>query len=532
MFDFLHFHFSQFIHYYAHRGPAASEQSGGPPAWTVGWQSWLLHQKPINTCGDAFFLVLGLAWMALDQARQTAEKFLHFVNKTGSPYHSVQALKDLLTARGFEELQERASWKVQRGGKYYVTRNKSCIAAFVVGKQFHTNSLGAFCITATHSDSPCLRLRPRAFSEKEGYHMGGVECYGGGLWHTWLDRGLGLAGKAVLRRGNKVLERLIRISRPIFYVPNLAIHLQTAEEIGALKLNKEKHLQPVINSVIAEQLNAGAEQTENSDKRLPPALERLVRTTLGMPDAVLLDWDFCLLDSTPSRLCGVHEEFIESPRLDNLASTFAAFEALMAASTQEGNSGSLAGDNDILMAVAFDHEEIGSQSFTGANSSLLETWMRRCLQAVGCEDQIYEILANSFLVSADMAHAVHPNYPEKYQAEHKPSMHKAGFLAGVVIKENANQSYASSAETMALVRSVASEAEIPIQDFVVRNDSRCGGTVGAMLSAHLGIRTVDIGIPQWAMHSCREICGVTDLMHLRRLLEAIYCNFRKWEPMQ
>ncbi|KAL8428895.1 hypothetical protein ACSSS7_006903 [Eimeria intestinalis] len=311
--------------------------------------------------------------MALEQARQTAERFLRFVNKTGSPYHSVQAVKELLHANGFEELNERQTWKIERGGKYFVTRNSACIAAFVVGKEFCTNSLGGFCITATHSDSPCLRLRPRAFAEKEGYHMGSVECYGGGLWHTWFDRGLGMAGKAVVKRGNKVMERLLRFSRPLFYLPNLAIHLQTPEEISAFKINKEKHLQPVINSIISEQLNEGAEpKAESSDQRLPPALERLIKTTLGMPDATLLDWDFCLMDSSSSRLCGVHEEFVESPRLDNLASTFAAFEALVATSTLQGKSGMPAGDKDILMAVAFDHEEIGSESLAGAKSSLLE----------------------------------------------------------------------------------------------------------------------------------------------------------------
>ncbi|OEH80199.1 putative aspartyl aminopeptidase [Cyclospora cayetanensis] len=432
-----------------------------------------------------------LGKMALEQARPLAERFIHFVNKTGSPYHSVQAIKEILTAAGFEELQERTSWKMTRGGKYLVTRNDSCIAAIVVGENFTKESHGGFCVTATHSDSPCLRLRPRAFAEKEGYHMGSVECYGGGLWHTWLDRGLGMAGKVVLRKENKVIERLLRFERPLFYVPNLAIHLQTAEEIGAFKINKENHLQPVLCSAIADQLGTASSNSDDSPKtaeqRLPPALARLVGKTLGMPDAALLDWDFCLMDATPSRISGIYEEFIESPRLDNLASTFAAFEALVDASSGKECDQQCAGREDILMAVAFDHEEIGSQSLSGANSSLLETWMQRCLRALDCESDFFEILAKSFL--------------------------------GVVIKENANQNYASNASTMAFVRLIANEANVPVQDFVVRNDSRCGGTVGAMLSARLGVRTVDIGIPQWAMHSCREICGVTDLMYLQKLLK-------------
>lgn len=462
--------------------------------------------------------------MALELARPVAERFIHFVNKTGSPYHSVKAVKDILITAGFSELDERGSWKVTQGGKYFVTRNDSCIAAFVVGAAFGYSGTGGFCITATHTDSPCLRLRPRAFAEKEGYHMGGVECYGGGLWHTWFDRGLGMAGKVALRVGNKVEERLLHISKPLFYLPNLAIHLKTAEEIGAFTINKEQHLQPVLCSAIAEQLSQGNEGKEQDNKdeaqRLPPALERLVTEAIGVPKAKLLDWDFCLMDSTPSRLSGIHSEFIESPRLDNLASTFAAFEALIETSRRHCESIK----DDIIMAVAFDHEEVGSESLAGANSNILEAWMRRCLDALKHERSFYEILAKSFIVSSDMAHAVHPNYSDKHQSQHKPSMHK-----GVVIKENANQSYASNACSMSFVRVIAEDAGIPLQDFVVRNDSRCGGTVGAMLSARLGVRTVDIGIPQWAMHSCREICGVTDLMHLQKLIEAIYCNFRRWD---
>lgn len=475
--------------------------------------------------------------MALEQARPFAERFVHFVNKTGSPYHSVQAVRELLTCAGFEELPERERWKMQKGGKYFITRNGSCIAAFVVGRDFNTTR-GGFCVTATHTDSPCLRLRPRAFFEKEGYHMGNVECYGSGLWHTWFDRGLGMAGKVVLRKGNKVVERLLRIARPIFYLPNMAIHLQTAEEIAAFKINKELHLQPVLCSEVAEQERESEktekEKTEKEKKekekkekgtpRLPPALGRLIGQTLGLSGSPVLDWDLCLLDSSPGRVCGVYEEFIESARLDNQISTFAAFNALINVGEKQEKGEMFAGTEDVMMAVAFDHEEVGSVSYAGANSSILETLMRRTLLEFNSQDNFYQIIERSFIVSSDMAHAVHPNYPDKHQAQHKPTMH-----GGVVIKENANQNYASNAATMPFIRVIAEDAKIPLQDFVVRNDSRCGGTVGAMLSARLGVRTVDIGIPQWAMHSCREICGVTDLMYLQKLLEAVYCNFRKWD---
>ncbi|PHJ17245.1 aspartyl aminopeptidase [Cystoisospora suis] len=512
----------------------------------------------------------------LENARKRAIDFLQFVNETGSPYHSVLAVQTRLEANGFTQLDERELWGVQRGGKYFVVRNHACIAAFVVGRHF-MESEGGFSIVAAHTDSPCLRLRPNSNLKKENIQQVGVECYGGGLWHTWFDRGLGIAGKVIVKdekkrqteyhagrhrdRGDEgfpgLAARLIRINEPLVILPNLAIHLQTAEEIAAFKINKENHLQPVLCTEVYRQLlevkdtkdpdgdrdaekekrsvdddrhrdeekqrSSDSPRTSSSDGcsapkegRCAPPLLALVAKELQVSPSDIVDWDLCLMDATPSRLCGIAEEFVESPRLDNLGSIWAAFTSLIECADTVPDGG-------IAMAVGFDHEEVGSESYTGAASNALLMWMERIVAGMGAGAAGWfpQVLARSFIVSSDMAHGVHPNYADRHQGQNKPQLQK-----GIVLKENANQRYTTNAESMALIKAIASRAGVEVQDFVVKNDSRCGSTVGPMLSSRLGVRTVDIGIPQWAMHSCREVCGVLDLDALFSLLQAFYAHFR------
>ncbi|CBZ50211.1 hypothetical protein NCLIV_006860 [Neospora caninum Liverpool] len=475
----------------------------------------------------------------LEGGRKYGANFLSFVNETGSPYHSVLAVQRRLLASGFSQLDEREKWDLRLGGKYFVTRNQSCIAAFVIGEKFKATS-GGFTIVAAHTDSPCLRLRPNSNVKKEGIQQVGVECYGGGLWHTWFDRGLGVAGKVVVKAkdGSALTEKLIRIDRPILVLPNLAIHLQSAEEISAFKINKEIHLQPVLCTEVYRQLLAANEKdatgdekrtdeanseaevknacpllNKRKDERAAPPLLTLIAKELEVEIQDIVEWDLCLMDATPGRFCGVHEEFVESPRLDNLGSTWAAFSALLECGSPH--------PEEISMAVGFDHEEIGSESYTGAGSSVLMVWMERIAQALSVGDTYPQILSRSFLVSSDMAHGVHPNYADRHQGQNKPLMQQ-----GVVIKENANQRYATNAASMALTRAVAERGQVPMQLFTVKNDSRCGSTVGPILSARLGVRTIDIGIPQWAMHSCRETCGILDLFALQLLLKEFFASFR------
>ncbi|CEL97258.1 unnamed protein product [Vitrella brassicaformis CCMP3155] len=469
---------------------------------------------------------------AVDNA--PAHEFLKYVNTTGSPYHSVSSLKALLLAKGFRELDERSGWDVAPGGNYFVIRNHSAIAAFHIGSEFVTGH-GGIDIIAGHTDSPCLRLRPNTTVEKEGYLQIGVECYGGGLWHTWFDRGLGLAGKVMVRRKapQSTQERLeihfVRIDRSVCILPNLAIHLRTAEERDAFKVHRENHLMPILCSKVREQLvepPPDKNDKKNNDKtgkngRHHAPLLSLLAGELGCQPEEIVDLDLCLMDATPSRLCGVYDEFLESPRLDNLVSSWAAIKALMDLCEGCHSHADPACHQDIWVAVAFDHEEIGSTTWAGADSAAMETWIVRILRGLKMEDRLAEVIARSFLMSADMAHGVHPNYADKHQPQHKPLLQK-----GVVLKENINQRYTTHALTSAIFREICRCGNVPMQDFVVKNDSPCGSTVGPMLSAKLGIRAIDVGIPQWAMHSCRETCGADDITHYLNLFKAFFGYFR------
>mmetsp|Transcript_129316 Transcript_129316/g.295040 ORF Transcript_129316/g.295040 Transcript_129316/m.295040 type:complete len:481 (-) Transcript_129316:83-1525(-) len=446
---------------------------------------------------------------AVPGVTETVTKFLNYVNQTGSPYHSVSALLPGLQAKGFTALSEKDDWTtaVKPGGKYFVIRGSSMIFAFSIPEKVVVDTGMVF--VAGHTDSPCLRIRPNNDQASEGYKQVGVECYGGGLWHTWLDRGLGFAGKVVVEgAGGALEEKLIRVDKPICLIPNLAIHLATADERAAFKISKEDNLQPVIATEAKVQLLGGDASVPG--RKISGALAGILTKELGVEADKIVDLDLCLMDATPSRTWGVHDEFIESGRLDNLCSTWCAFEAI----ADSGASPS------ICCAIGFDHEEVGSQSWVGADSNAVETWVARITQALNMDKS--RSLQNSILVSADMAHGVHPNYAGKHQRQHRPMMHE-----GVVIKENANQRYMSNAASMAITREVAKKQSppVPIQDFVVKNDSPCGSTIGPMLCSNLGVRTVDVGVAQWAMHSVRESMGTDDLQHYLQLFKAFFTHF-------
>eukprot|EP00918_Siedleckia_nematoides_P053812 GHVU01117593.1.p1 GENE.GHVU01117593.1~~GHVU01117593.1.p1 ORF type:complete len:511 (+),score=39.61 GHVU01117593.1:67-1533(+) len=476
---------------------------------------------------------------------QTARAFLSFCNTTGSPYHSVEASIALLKQKNFVRLFENEDWtgRVERGGKYFVTRNHSVLGVFSVGQDFSTGKSG-FDIVAAHTDSPCLRIRPSHKLDSEGCFLLGVECYGGGLWHTWFDRGLGVAGKVVYKDGKTLRERLVRIDRPVCILPNLAIHLQNADERAAFKVNKESHLRPVLSTLVYHRLlepvqeavesAAGETLGENnptSSKASPPPypLFTCLANEINIDASQIVDVDLCLFDATEGRICGINEEFVESGRLDNLVSVFAAVRAIAdidPSASDINKSSDSKSTVDISTVFAFDFEEVGSTAYTGADSCTPRDWMERMVEALAenytlSRNAFQSVLSRSFCLSVDMAHAVHPNYKEKHQTENKPLLHK-----GIVIKENCNQRYASNAVSIAMLRTIATNAGVPVQNFVVRNDSPCGSTVGPTLSSSLGVRVIDIGVPQWAMHSIRETCGVTDIEHLRKLLENFFRSFR------
>ena len=372
-------------------------------------------------------------------------------------------------------------------------------------------------IIAAHTDSPCLRVKPISKKgPKEGFLQVGVETYGGGLWHTWFDRDLSLAGKIVVNEGTtnnpSLKEYLVDVKKSILRIPSLAIHLDRGVHEG-FKFNTETNLTPILcTEKRAKNEIEEAVETVNSHHR--ELLEAVCSEAKTSPSQIV-NLDVCLYDTQAAVISGVRDEFIHSSRLDNLFMSYCTLQSLVE-SVDSGLEGT-----GIRTAILFDHEEIGSQSAQGADSSIVEVILRRVVTSLEPKTCLLEsfarIVSRSILVSADMAHAVHPNYPEKHEECHRPRMHK-----GLVIKYNSNQRYATSTRSAAYFKTLAARAGIPVQEFMVRNDSPCGSTIGPILSSKLGIPAIDVGVAQLSMHSIREMAGVEDVAHSINLFSAFY----------
>jgi len=454
--------------------------------------------------------------MATQEATMNAAKGLvTFVNKGVSPYHVVDVCRKTLTQAGFVELSEKADWDASllgRNGKYFLTRNQSTIIAFAVGGQYKAGN--GFSMVGAHTDSPCLKVKPRSDKKNNKWLSVGVECYGGGIWGTWFDRDLTIAGRAIVKMDSKLTHHLVHIERPILRVPHLAIHLQRNMN-DSFGPNKETHVQPVLATEAMTKLN----ETSNCAKtqKHHSVLIDAICKELGCMSENLMDMELCLTDTQPATIGGIANEFIFSPRLDNLFNVYAGLQGLIESLTNE----TLASDTNIRMLVCYDNEEVGSQSAQGAESQITELVMRRIVQGLDGAGYRYEqSIANSFLISADQAHAVHPHYSEKHEENHKPQFH-----GGPVVKFNGNQRYATTAITASILRAVAEKASVPLQDVVVRNDSPCGTTIGPIIAAKMGLRTVDIGGPMLSMHSIREMCCTSSVSQTISLYKAFYEEF-------
>ncbi|KAI9296319.1 aspartyl aminopeptidase [Neoconidiobolus thromboides FSU 785] len=440
--------------------------------------------------------------------------FLKFINASPSPFHAVKNIKERLHENGFLELKERDSWngKLEKNGKYYFTRNQSTIVAFAVGEKFEPGN--GFSMVAAHTDSPCLKVKPISKKEKVGYLQVGVQLYGGGLWHTWFDRDLGLAGRVVTQNKDGGLQsHLVHIKRPILRVPTLAIHLDRGVN-EKLEFNKEDKLLPVL-ATVNERLNS----EPSSSTSHHPELLSLLSQELSVEAESILDIELCLFDTQESCTGGINNEFIFSARLDNLMMSYTTVEGLIDSLDKHP----LNEDPNVRLMCLYDNEEVGSASAYGADSLLTESTMRRIQAAVSKDAHttaFEEGIAKSYLISADMAHAIHPNYSDKHESNHQPKIH-----GGVVIKHNANQRYATTSATSAILKHIAERLSLPLQEFVVRNDCACGSTIGPILSSKLGLQTIDIGCPQLSMHSIREMAGVQDLAHAIKLFEEFYGCF-------
>ncbi|KAI8865312.1 peptidase M18, aminopeptidase I, partial [Ramicandelaber brevisporus] len=379
-----------------------------------------------------------------------ARRFLSFVDASPSPFHAVASSRAILESAKFEELKERAQWgagAIRPGGRYYLTRNASTIIAFAVGRKFQPGN-GAVIVGA-HTDSPCLKLKPVSNKSSVDFAQVGVQVYGGGIWPTWFDRDLSVAGRVIVEDADGThVQKLVKVDEPIMRIPTLAIHLKR-EQGEKLEINKETQLQPLLGTV-AELANAPMKaDIANADAWAKdahhPALLSLICQNAGVEPGQLRDFELCLYDTQKAAIGGLAGEFIHSARLDNLFSSFCAVEAIAATSSDSD----LAYEENIRMVVLFDNEEIGSESAYGAASSLLATTLERVQGSLAAllrspadvsPTLFAESMARSWLISADMAHSVHPNYADIHEAKHRPIVN-----GGVVIKTNANVRYATTA---------------------------------------------------------------------------------------
>ncbi|EGV64085.1 aspartyl aminopeptidase [Yamadazyma tenuis] len=455
---------------------------------------------------------------------QEALDFVDFVNASPTPYHVVHSVKAELAAHGFVQLLERDAWSIdtlKKSGKYFVTRNGSSLIAFTVGGQ-HAAGDG-FAIIGAHTDSPCLRIKPISKRTTEGFIQVGVEQYGGLIAHTWFDRDLSIAGRVYVKDGHKYVPRLVKIDKPLLRIPTLAIHLNR-EANQKFEFNKEDKLLPIAGQTAHScaddpELQMSPEQFQSVQsvvQRHHVGIINLVAKQLQVEVNQIEDFELLLYDTQKSVIGGLNDEFIFSPRLDNQESCFCATRGLIASTT------SLEAQTGIRVISLFDHEEVGSKSAQGADSSFLPDVLHRLTVA----SSFYEAMSKSFVLSSDMAHGVHPNYKANYEDKNKPELNK-----GPVIKVNANQRYSTNSPGIVLLKRLGEDAEIPLQLFVVRNDSPCGSTIGPFLASKLGIRTLDLGNPQLSMHSIRETGGTFDIEKLVRLFRCFCERYHQLEAV-
>lgn len=421
-----------------------------------------------------------------------------FLCRATTPFHAVAAMTATLREAGFQSLDEAGQIATtQPGGRYYLTRNDSSLIAFIHGAE-HAPRHGLHMVGA-HTDSPCLMVKPNPERLRQDCFQLGVEVYGGALLNPWFDRDLSLAGRVSYADDDGALATgLVDFRTPLAIIPSLAIHLDR-EANSNRSVNPQTDILPLL---------ALAKEGEE------PALRELLAAKLreqGHAVARVLDYELCFYDVQPPALVGLKQEFIASARLDNLLSCYVGLQALLAADPARSS-----------LLVCNDHEEVGSTSAVGAQGPMLRSLL---MQLAGNEPAYADMLDRSVMISADNAHAVHPNYAGRHDERHGPHLN-----AGPVIKHNANQRYATSSETAGLYRLLAEQEGVPVQSFVVRSDMGCGSTIGPLTAAELGVRTLDIGVPTLAMHSVRELAGSEDAFNLWRVLCRFYAYTRASAP--
>jgi aspartyl aminopeptidase len=422
-------------------------------------------------------------------AQKKSEEMIAFIKKSPSCFHAVATIASMLSEAGFREIEECHTWKLEKNGAYYVIRNNSSIIAFRVGKVLPDSH---FQIAAAHSDSPGFKVKEKPEITGPGGMLSlNTEGYGSMIDSTWFDRPLSLAGRVMIKKGTTVESRLIDFGRPVLLIPNVALHFNRDINRG-IEYNHQTDLLPLAS---AGECGKGS-------------IDDGIADILNIPATDILSRDLFLVNKTEPCIWGIKNEFVSSPKLDDLQCAFSAAQAF--ASSRN--------DTAINVLAVFDNEEVGSITKQGAAGTFLADTLRRIVFSLGLtEQEYYRACAASYLVSCDNAHAVHPNHPEKTDTENRAFMNR-----GIVIKESANQKYTSDAPSKAVFKTLCDKAGIPVQVFSNRSDMPGGSTLGNLSNQQASMNAVDIGIAQLAMHSSYETCGVQDTAYMIRALQAFY----------
>jgi len=429
------------------------------------------------------------------EVKSFAREVVEFIDESPSTYHVVKNCSDILDENGFERIMPREKWEIKRGGKYFFKKSSSTIIAFTVGENFDVKK--SFKIFGAHTDSPCFRIKPNPEMVTENIVRLNTEVYGGPILGTWFDRPLSIAGRVIVKGEDPFFPKTvkIKIDEPLLTIPNLAIH-QNREVNNGVKIDKQNDVLPVISLI-----------NKNFEKE--GYLEKIILEKTGIKKEDIIDFDLYLYATEKGCLLGANEEFMSSPKLDNLASVYTGIIGLVEAEENQDR---------INIFVAFDNEEIGSATKQGADSNYLLNTLERISLALGLDrSDFLQMLESSYILSADAAHAAHPAHLGKTDPTNRGRINE-----GISIKISAKQKYTSDGYSIAIIKQLIEGTEIRIQPFVNESNELGGSTIGPLSSTHLDIDGVDLGVPMFAMHSVRELCGIFDVFYLKELAKEFF----------
>ncbi|WP_315522100.1 M18 family aminopeptidase [Leptotrichia wadei] len=429
------------------------------------------------------------------EVKSFAREVIEFIDESPSTYHVVKNCSDILDENGFERIMPREKWEIKKGGKYFLKKSSSTIIAFTVGEDFDVKN--GFKIFGAHTDSPCFRIKPNPEIITENVVRLNTEVYGGPILSTWFDRPLSIAGRVIVKGEDSFFPRTvkIKIDEPLLTIPNLAIH-QNREVNNGVKIDKQNDVLPVISLI-------------NKNFEREGYLERIILEKTGIKKEDIIDFDLYLYATEKGCLLGANEEFMSSPKIDNLASVYTGLIGLLEAEENQDR---------INIFVAFDNEEIGSATKQGADSNYLLNTLERISLALGLSrGDFLQMLESSYILSADAAHAAHPAHLGKTDPTNRGKINE-----GISIKISAKQKYTSDGYSIAVIKQLIEGTEIQIQPFVNESNELGGSTIGPISSTHLDIDGVDLGVPMLAMHSVRELCGIFDVFYLKELAKEFF----------